>query len=113
MLAPWAALLTRAHVAWGLYSSITVAPYERACEASLFALVMYPAVALPTGPTTMTTLMVGVAAAAGRAAAPVVAKTAAIARLTSSRRVRWPDALWAPSWWTGNALASSLPEHRA
>src|SRR5215210_7087767 len=35
----------------------------------------------------------------------------AISRIT--RNGRWTDALWAPSWETGNALASSPPEHRA
>src|SRR5262245_17509500 len=74
---------------------------------------MYLEVAPPAGPTTMTTFMSDTAAAAGRAATPLAANVAAIVRLTASRRSLWPDALWAPSWATGNALASSLPEHRA
>src|SRR5262245_15169634 len=61
----------------------------------------------------MTTFARAVAASTGWAAKRVVATTAAIVIPTTIRRIRLADALWAPSWATGNGLASSLPEHRA
>src|SRR4051812_37976415 len=42
-----------------------------------------------------------------------MAMTDANTATTTSRTDRWPDALWAPSWETGNARASSPPEHHA
>src|SRR5258708_38935020 len=64
----------------------------------------------------MTTFLPAAAATSGWAASPPTAMTeasAAIAMRRNDPKVRRPDALWAPWWDTGNALASSPPEHRA
>src|SRR5436190_17567594 len=61
----------------------------------------------------MTTFLPAAAATCGWAAIPPTASTAASIARAKNRTDRWRDALWAPSWATGNGLASSLPERRA
>src|SRR6476620_6566799 len=64
----------------------------------------------------MTTFMPAAATGSGWVASPPTARTEAMAAMPMSRMLENDlrrDALWAPSWATGNALASSPPEHRA
>src|SRR6476646_2985632 len=64
----------------------------------------------------MTTFWPAAATADGWIASPPTARTEAMTATPKGRMVendRRRDALWAPSWDTGNALASSPPEHRA
>jgi hypothetical protein len=66
----------------------------------------------PAGPTTTTTFMLAARVGFGVTMTPRLAANAARTATTIRRRDLLMDARWAPSAWTGNVLASSLPEHR-